>query len=156
MELPTHRSWRHKESYGWRAESSAVHHKWSGGPRRRYHLCKWAHTQTKHCQRHSPPERVECFCQRNCLTKQCQSFAKILTMLFSSCRKVVSFHKNFAKSFPLSHFQQLQPESHRSGLQNVSEGRVGLPKRMSFRKTSEGGGVNFQSKNLHCRFWTII
>ena len=35
------------------------------------------------------------------------------------------------------------------------KGRVGLPKRMNFRRTSKGGG-HFQSKNCCCRFWTFI
>ena len=70
-----------------------------------------------------------------------------LREVFSSCRKIFSFH-----SVPQTHFQQLQklqPESHRSGLQNFSKGRVRLPKQMSLGKLpkeGERGGVIFNSK----------
>ena len=34
----------------------------------------------------------------------------------------------------------------------LSKGRMGLPKRMNFRKNSKGGVGHFQFKNLYCRF----
>ena len=38
-------------------------------------------------------------------------------------------------------------------LQN--KGRIGLPKRMNFRKSSEGGGGAFPIQNLCCKIWTF-
>ena len=36
-----------------------------------------------------------------------------------------------------------------------AKGSLPLPKRMNFRKSSEGGGGHFQSKNLYCKIWTF-
>ena len=38
----------------------------------------------------------------------------------------------------------------------TAKGRVTLPNRIIFWKTSKGEGGHFQSKKLHCRFWTFI
>ena len=37
----------------------------------------------------------------------------------------------------------------------ADKGRLTLPKRMNFRKSSKGGGGHFQSKNLCCKIWTL-
>ena len=37
----------------------------------------------------------------------------------------------------------------------LCKGRMEIPKRMFFRKSSKRGGGHFQSKNLYCRFWTF-
>ena len=36
-----------------------------------------------------------------------------------------------------------------------TKGRLPLPKRMNFRKSSKRGGGHFQSKNLYCKIWTF-
>ena len=39
--------------------------------------------------------------------------------------------------------------------QLLRKGRLPLPKRMNFRKSSKRGGGHFQSKNLYCKIWTF-
>ena len=39
--------------------------------------------------------------------------------------------------------------------QTLNQGRMALPNRMNFWKTSKGEGGHFQSRNLYCRFWAF-
>ena len=73
--------------------------------------------------------------------------------LFWMCRFIIhsNQHKSNTNPFWMCRFIiQRCPNQHK---RCRSKGRIPLPKRMNFRKSSKGGGEgHFQSKNLSCRF----